>query len=618
MIHPVLISLLILIGCASCSPNPCASVSCGSSFVCVVTGLGTHQCVPTPVCSSDSDCNTYGQCTAGRCVCPSTLQGNRCEYRDRCLSGSLCNNGGTCVAAGYDSGSLAWEFTCACPAGYYGPTCSNVSPSTAMVMDMIDRYWYEGPEVDRSVDICVQIFSPYFLEAYFACNPYEGAEDVFEISWDSTIAIAPYAGPCSLPFAQVPGLGIINLVGSMGISSFDAFCFQDPAPLTPSPPNLQSINVGAGVILSGTFPSSLGAYVNLGQIDIQGLFGGTIPSDVGNLTQLGYFTCTNCELTGTLPTELGLLSTLQQLTLDNNTLTGQIPTQLASDTNLGVISLSRNNLTGTIPTELGQLWNLGTLDLAFNDIGGTIPTELAALYNLFWLELNDNVLVGNIDAFDFTEKTVFNLQNNRLTGGVPANLTSFWFSGESVQLQGNYFACYVSSYSVGNYSSDDQFNGPGGACDCACMTNGVSNCDADFVCAANLCKCILSSDYTNQYYDNGTVCLNGGTFANSPSGPGYCICPSGWTGTFCTTEACSSSSCLNGGTCQVNGECACPPTATGPTCNNLVISGRGSTPPTRAPTSEADETTSVFYVTFFCTLLICIPAVSVLYRLSTR
>ena len=63
-------------------------------------------------------------------------------------------------------------------------------------------------------------------------------------------------------------------------------------------------------------------------------------------------------------------------------MTGSIPTQLGSLSNLTSLAVSGNQLTGTIPTELGNLSNLTFLYLHQNQLTGTIPTELADLSNL--------------------------------------------------------------------------------------------------------------------------------------------------------------------------------------------------------------------------------------------
>ena len=61
------------------------------------------------------------------------------------------------------------------------------------------------------------------------------------------------------------------------------------------------------------------------------------------------------DLTGTIPTELGLLSNLEALGLYLNQLTGTISTELGLLSNLEVLSLHSNQLIGSVPTSLARL-----------------------------------------------------------------------------------------------------------------------------------------------------------------------------------------------------------------------------------------------------------------------
>jgi len=100
-----------------------------------------------------------------------------------------------------------------------------------------------------------------------------------------------------------------------------------------------------------------------------------------------------------------------------NNLAGTIPTELGLLTDLVFLGLEQGSTTGTIPSELGGLSNLNFIDLDFNLLNGSIPSELFGLSNLATLDLNDNDLTGNIDGFEnLVSLTFVQLENNLFTG----------------------------------------------------------------------------------------------------------------------------------------------------------------------------------------------------------
>jgi hypothetical protein len=61
------------------------------------------------------------------------------------------------------------------------------------------------------------------------------------------------------------------------------------------------------------------------------------------------------KLTGTIPTELGKMTDNYFLVLNNNALTGRIPSELGMSSKLSHLRLSYNKLTGIVPSQVRGL-----------------------------------------------------------------------------------------------------------------------------------------------------------------------------------------------------------------------------------------------------------------------
>lgn len=115
---------------------------------------------------------------------------------------------------------------------------------------------------------------------------------------------------------------------------------------------------------------------------------GTLPKEIGNLTQLVSVRLYNNSLSGTIPEEIGNLTQLTSLSLTGNSLSGTIPNTLGNLLNLEVLSLADNFFSGSIPNWLGNLLQLETLILNNNSFTGVIPSSLGNLSLLKTLFLN--------------------------------------------------------------------------------------------------------------------------------------------------------------------------------------------------------------------------------------
>ena len=131
----------------------------------------------------------------------------------------------------------------------------------------------------------------------------------------------------------------------------------------------------------------------------------------------------NRKLTGTVPPELGSLSNLGVLEISDNQLAGNIPPSLGNLPHLRELNLGGNQLVGPIPAGIGRLSELYVLELWDNGLSGPTPSELANL-ELWHLLLGNNQLTGEIPPWlgDLEDLYYLDLSRNRLTGEIPAGL----------------------------------------------------------------------------------------------------------------------------------------------------------------------------------------------------
>lgn len=179
--------------------------------------------------------------------------------------------------------------------------------------------------------------------------------------------------------------------------------------------------------IKGNIPPEIGNLSNLKNLSINyNQFEGKIPKTIGNLNSLQTLNLESNQLSGEIPREIGSMSNLQSINLSLNQLTGVIPAEIGNLNSLTELYFKVNQLVGSIPSEIGNLSSLTTLDLSYNQLSGSIPVSLGNMSTLEYLYLNNNQLTGTIPN-EFSNLTALKrlyLQKNHLQGVVPLGLTT--------------------------------------------------------------------------------------------------------------------------------------------------------------------------------------------------
>ena len=172
--------------------------------------------------------------------------------------------------------------------------------------------------------------------------------------------------------------------------------------------------------LGGTVPSQLGELSMLADLNLRtNQLSGPIPAELGDLSSLVRLNLHTNQLSGPIP-DLGGLTGLEEMYLARNMLTGPVPAWLNGMTEMRELWLWGNELSGTIP-DLSGMTSLEKLKLAANNLEGGVPGASALPANLRWLIIQENPLGGTIpDLSGMTKLAVLWLHTNGLTGEVPA------------------------------------------------------------------------------------------------------------------------------------------------------------------------------------------------------
>ena len=175
--------------------------------------------------------------------------------------------------------------------------------------------------------------------------------------------------------------------------------------------------------LSGTLPSDLGTLTQLTYLLLQrNFFSGPIPS-FANLTSLQVLRLDTNNFTSIPNGFFQGLTSLQFLTLSRNYQLAPwtIPTELSQSTSLTTFYSSNSNIFGSLPDIFDYFPILRDLQLSENNLTGPLPKSFGgSKIVLLWLENQSNGLSGNIDVLSsMTKLYQAVLFKNQFTGPIP-------------------------------------------------------------------------------------------------------------------------------------------------------------------------------------------------------
>lgn len=194
--------------------------------------------------------------------------------------------------------------------------------------------------------------------------------------------------------------------------------------------------------LGGTLSSQIGNLSFLRILDLSdNSLHGEIPSELGHLIRLQTMNLSYNYLGGEIPANLSRCVGLVDLILDHNHFEGHIPVELGSLMKLEALYLKNNNLTGSIPASIGNLTSLTELYISYNDLEGEVPETMAKMRSLTMLGMSVNSLSGEFPPalYNLSSLQLIGLSFNKFRGTLRADIGIAFPNLQFLYLATNYF-----------------------------------------------------------------------------------------------------------------------------------------------------------------------------------
>ncbi|XLR65055.1 hypothetical protein S83_015727 [Arachis hypogaea] len=130
----------------------------------------------------------------------------------------------------------------------------------------------------------------------------------------------------------------------------------------------------------------------------------------------------NANISGSLPEDLGLLTDLDFFHINSNRFTGPLPENFTKLAYLYELDISFNQFSGPFPQVVLAIPSLRYLDIRFNNFAGDVPSSLFDL-KLDALFINNNKFQFSLPQnFGNSPVSVMILSNNDIKGSIPSSV----------------------------------------------------------------------------------------------------------------------------------------------------------------------------------------------------